>query len=115
MSVSTAGALAIVLHMRILPSRLFRGAKIVALHNSTIDCNRSPAPLTTPRSICRPRIVCAERPDVPFGILAGVVAPAVVLRHRLARDLGARRLGAREVRVRVGDDAVDAHGDPARG
>jgi hypothetical protein len=52
---------------------------------------------------------------MPFRVLTGVVAAAVVLRHRLAHDLGTRRLGAREVRVRVGDDAVDAHGDAASG
>src|SRR5215218_7038061 len=45
----------------------------------------------------RPRIISAEGPHVALRVLAGVVAPAIVLRLRRAGDLGARGLGAREM------------------
>src|SRR5262245_17263418 len=88
------------------------------LNNYSVDeiaapCFPSPfCRVTTSKSSCRPgpRIIGAEGPHVALRVLGGVIAATVVLRHRLARNDGAGRLRAGEMRIHVVDDDVDAHG-----
>src|SRR4029077_17494663 len=67
-------------------------ASPVSGYGFPVRTGTSPGGRPTPRLGMDPWIIGAEGPHVALGILAGVVAPAVVLRHRLPRNLGPRGL-----------------------
>ena len=67
-----------------------------------------PAPLGASGRRCfRPGIVAAERPQMPLGIAAGVVAAAIGLVDDIDHDLGPCRLGAGVMRVDFGRHDID--------
>src|SRR5262249_42019887 len=75
---------------------------------------RKPLPAFRDHALARrPGIVGAEGPDVPFRILAGVVAPTIAFAPRLPHDFSAGRLGPRPERIGVDNITVASHGAPA--
>src|SRR5207249_4384269 len=68
--------------------------------------NSTLAPAAAP-ALSSPRVVTAERPDVPFGIAAGEAATAVLPVLDVDDDLGARGLRLHIYGVGICDDRVD--------